>query len=79
MILPISPRCLAVGSKSAGDRRCWPIPITSASWASRNGGDVHRLMIAGSAGRTYHPLYATHNPQLKAAVAWYGKRRVTSR
>ena len=41
-----------------------------ASWASRNGGDVHRLMITGFCwGGRIAWLYAAHNPQLKAAVA----------
>ncbi|HAY4312333.1 TPA: dienelactone hydrolase family protein [Escherichia coli] len=45
-----------------------------ASWASRNGGDVHRLMITGFCwGGRITWLYSAHNPQLKAAVAWYGK------
>ncbi len=44
-----------------------------ASWASRNGGDVHRLMITGFCWGGRITLYAAHNPQLKAAVAWYGK------
>lgn len=45
-----------------------------ASWASRNGGDAHQLMITGFCwGGRITWLYAAHNPQLKAAVAWYGK------
>lgn len=45
-----------------------------ASWASRHGGDVHRLMVTGFCwGGRITWLYAAHNPQLKAAVAWYGK------
>lgn len=45
-----------------------------ASWASRNGGDAHRLMVTGFCwGGRIAWLYAAHNPQLKAAVAWYGK------
>lgn len=45
-----------------------------ASWASRNGGDAHRLMITGFCwGGRIAWLYAAHNPQLKAGVAWYGK------
>lgn len=36
-----------------------------ASWASRNGGDVHRLMITGFCwGGRITWLYAAHNPQL---------------
>ena len=51
-----------------------------ASWASRNGGDVHRLMITGFCwGGRITWLYAAHNPQLKAAVAWYGKPILTRR
>ncbi len=45
-----------------------------ASGASRNGGDVHGLMITGICwGGRITWLYAAHNPKLKAAVAWYGK------
>ena len=45
-----------------------------ASWAYRHGGDAHRLLITGFCwGGRITWLYAAHNPQLKAAVAWYGK------
>lgn len=45
-----------------------------ANWAARNGGDPHRLMATGFCwGGRIAWLYAAHNPQLKAAVAWYGK------
>lgn len=45
-----------------------------ASWAGRNGGDTTRLMITGFCwGGRITWLYAAHNPQLKAAVAWYGR------
>ena len=45
-----------------------------ASWASRHGGDAHRLMVTGFCwGGRIAWLYAAHNPQLKAAVAWYGQ------
>jgi carboxymethylenebutenolidase len=45
-----------------------------ASWAARHGGDAHRLLITGFCwGGRITWLYAAHNPQLKAAVAWYGK------
>lgn len=44
-----------------------------AAWAAKNGGDPQRLAVTGfcRGGRTTW-LYAAHNPQLKAAVAWYG-------
>ncbi|MCK9380344.1 MAG: dienelactone hydrolase family protein [Sulfuritalea sp.] len=44
-----------------------------ATWAAKNGGDPQRLAVTGfcRGGRTTW-LYAAHNPQLKAAVAWYG-------
>ena len=45
-----------------------------ASWAARNGGDAHRLLVTGFCwGGRISWLYAAHNPQLKAAVAWYGR------
>lgn len=45
-----------------------------ASWAARNGGNAHQLMLTGFCwGGRIAWLYAAHNPQLKAAVAWYGK------
>ena len=45
-----------------------------ANWAARNGGDAHRLMMTGFCwGGRITWLYAAHNPQLKSAVAWYGK------
>jgi len=45
-----------------------------ANWAARNGGDAHRLLATGFCwGGRIAWLYAAHNPQLKAAVAWYGK------
>ena len=44
-----------------------------AVWAAKNGGDPARLAVTGfcRGGRTTW-LYAAHNPQLKAAIAWYG-------
>ena len=45
-----------------------------ASWAARNGGNAHQLLVTGFCwGGRIAWLYAAHNPQLKAAVAWYGK------
>ncbi|XTZ38403.1 dienelactone hydrolase family protein [Salmonella enterica] len=45
-----------------------------ASWAGRNGGNAHQLLLTGFCwGGRIAWLYAAHNPQLKAAVAWYGK------
>ena len=44
-----------------------------AAWAGRNHGDPARLGITGFCrGGRQTWLYATHNPRLKAAVAWYG-------
>ncbi|AIR69765.1 dienelactone hydrolase family protein [Dickeya fangzhongdai] len=46
----------------------------TAHWAVRQGGDASRLAITGFCwGGRISWLYAAHNPQLKAAVAWYGK------
>lgn len=46
----------------------------AANWAVRQGGDPNKLGITGFCwGGRISWLYAAHNPQLKAAVAWYGK------
>ncbi len=46
----------------------------TAHWAMQHGGDPARLGITGFCwGGRISWLYAAHNPQLKAAVAWYGK------
>ncbi|WP_034918679.1 dienelactone hydrolase family protein [Erwinia sp. 9145] len=45
-----------------------------ANWASRNDGDIRNMAITGFCwGGRIVWLYAAHNPQLKAGVAWYGK------
>lgn len=45
-----------------------------AAWAAQNGGDATRLAITGFCwGGRITWLYAAHNPQLKAGVAWYGR------
>jgi len=46
----------------------------SAAWAAAHGGDAQRLAITGFCwgGRVVW-LYAAHQPQLKAGVAWYGR------
>jgi carboxymethylenebutenolidase len=44
------------------------------AWAKVSGGDTARLGITGFCwGGRIVWLYAAHNPQLKAAVAWYGR------
>ncbi|NDL64539.1 dienelactone hydrolase family protein [Acerihabitans arboris] len=46
----------------------------TAHWAGRHGGDSRRLAVTGFCwGGRIAWLYAAHNPQLKAAAAWYGK------
>lgn len=43
-------------------------------WAKGNGGDTARLGVTGFCwGGRITWLYAAHNPQVKAGVAWYGK------
>ncbi|MCX8958972.1 dienelactone hydrolase family protein [Erwinia psidii] len=45
-----------------------------ANWASRHGGDMRNMAVTGFCwGGRITWLYAAHNPQLKAGVAWYGK------
>lgn len=43
------------------------------AWAKENGGNVDKLAITGFCwGGRITWLYASHNPKLKAAAAWYG-------
>jgi len=45
----------------------------TVAWAKSNMGDTSRLAVTGFCwGGRQTWLYAEHNPQLKAAVAWYG-------
>ncbi|MFN4148438.1 MAG: dienelactone hydrolase family protein [Rhodocyclaceae bacterium] len=45
-----------------------------ANWAKSNGGDPARLGITGFCwGGRITWLYAAHNPDVKAGVAWYGR------
>lgn len=45
----------------------------SAAWAAANKGSAERLGVTGFCrGGRLTWLYASHNPKLKAAVAWYG-------
>ena len=44
------------------------------AWAAANGGNAARLGITGFCwGGRITWLYAAHNPQVKAGVAWYGR------
>jgi carboxymethylenebutenolidase len=44
------------------------------AWASQNGGNLDKLGITGFCwGGRITWLYAAHNPQIKAGVAWYGR------
>jgi carboxymethylenebutenolidase len=46
----------------------------TAAWASKNGGAADRLGITGFCwGGRITFLYAAHNPQVRAGVAWYGR------
>ena len=45
----------------------------AADWAAKNGGDPKRLAVTGWCwGGRIVWMYAAHNPNLKAGVAWYG-------
>jgi carboxymethylenebutenolidase len=45
----------------------------TAAWAARNGGNPDQLGVTGFCwGGRITWLYAAHNPNVKAAVAWYG-------
>ena len=45
----------------------------AVAWAAKNGGDAKKLGVTGFCwGGRIVWLYAAHNPNLKAGVAWYG-------
>lgn len=47
---------------------------TVVDWAGQQGGDLERLGITGFCwGGRMTWLYATHQPRVKAGVAWYGR------
>lgn len=44
------------------------------AWAAENGGDTGRLGVTGFCwGGRATWMYAAHNPEVKAGVAWYGR------
>ncbi|ALM81941.1 dienelactone hydrolase family protein [Bordetella sp. N] len=46
----------------------------SVAWAAQNGGDPKRVGVTGFCwGGRITWMYAAHNPDVKAGVAWYGK------
>ncbi len=46
----------------------------AVKWAGANGGDVRKLGVTGFCwGGRLAWLYAAHNPDVKAGVAWYGR------
>lgn len=46
----------------------------AVAWAATNGGDTRKLAITGFCwGGRITWLYAAHQPQVKAGVAWYGR------
>jgi len=46
----------------------------TVAWAAQHGGNANRIAMTGFCwGGRITWLYATHNPKLKAGVAWYGR------
>jgi len=46
----------------------------AVKWAAANGGDTSKLGVTGFCWGGRHAwLFAAHNPNVKAAVAWYGR------
>ncbi|MEK7344890.1 MAG: dienelactone hydrolase family protein [Pseudomonadota bacterium] len=46
----------------------------TVAWAAANGGDTRKLAVTGFCwGGRITWLYAAHQPQVKAGVAWYGR------
>src|ERR1700719_3632239 len=57
----------------APDAQMMSVLDSTAAWAAKNKGSATKLALTGfcRCGRQTW-LYATHNPHLKAAAAWYG-------
>ncbi|MFM9864742.1 MAG: dienelactone hydrolase family protein [Micropepsaceae bacterium] len=59
--------------RKAGDETVFSDLDATAKWAASNGGDAARLGVTGFCwGGRATWMYAAHNPDIKAGVAWYG-------
>lgn len=59
---------------SAADSQVMGDLDAATSWAVNNGGNASKLSCTGFCwGGRIAWLYAAHNPELKAGVAWYGR------
>jgi carboxymethylenebutenolidase len=59
--------------RKAGDDTVLSDLDATATWAAGNGGDGARLGVTGFCwGGRATWMYSTHNPNVKAGVAWYG-------
>lgn len=59
--------------RKAGDDQVLSDLDATAKWAAANGGDGSKLAVTGFCwGGRVTWMYTAHNPDVKAAVAWYG-------
>ncbi len=59
--------------RKAGDDQVLSDLDAAAKWAAANGGDGSKLAVTGFCwGGRVTWMYTAHNPDVKAAVAWYG-------
>ena len=68
------PKLVAEVVSKAPDEQVFADLDACVAWGQKQGGDIHRLGIAGFCwGGRITWVYANHNPQVKAGLAWYGK------
>ncbi|MCS3508501.1 dienelactone hydrolase family protein [Achromobacter sp. JUb104] len=71
------PKLIAEIVSKVPDEQVFADLDASVAWAADNGGDAKRVAITGFCwGGRLTWMYAAHNPDVKAAVAWYGKLSV---
>ncbi len=68
------PKLVADIVSKVSDEQVFSDLDASVAWAAKKGGDPERVAITGFCwGGRITWMYAAHNPNVKAAVAWYGK------
>ena len=71
------PKLIAELVSKVPDEQVFADLDASVAWAAQHGGDARRVAVTGFCwGGRLTWMYAAHNPNVRAAVAWYGKLSV---
>ncbi len=71
------PKLIAELVSKVPDEQVFADLDASVAWAAAHGGDPKRVAVTGFCwGGRLTWMYAAHNPDVKAGVAWYGKLSV---